>query len=231
MSVWPDLSSRSREPELLDLGGVPHDEVRRSLGDLRFVNRWLGGRKALWSALHRPLSEARARSTPLSVLDVGCGSADLPAWLQDSHGRSVRVFGLDLKHSHLREAPPSVHRVAGDVFRAPFAEQAFDVVTCSLFLHHIDEPDLPGILSSLWRLARRALIVNDLRRAQVPHAFGRLVFPWLFRSPVSVADGLVSIRRAFVDSELLAAFASAGLPVPRIRRRFPYRLIAVAERP
>jgi hypothetical protein len=52
----------------------------------------------------------------------------------------------------------------------------------------------------------------------------------LFRSPVSVADGLLSIRRAFRPAELADAFAAAGIPDVRIRRTFPYRLIAVAER-
>jgi hypothetical protein len=73
-------------------------------------------------------------------------------------------------------------------------------------------------------------VVNDLRRARVPYVFGRTFFKFLFRSPVSVADGLVSIRRAFTPRELADAFASAGIPGVRIRRTFPYRLIAVAER-
>ena len=53
----------------------------------------------------------------------------------------------------------------------------------------------------------------------------------VFRSPVSVSDGLLSIRRAFLPGELADAFANAGIPGVRIRRTFPYRLIAVAERP
>jgi hypothetical protein len=64
----------------------------------------------------------------------------------------------------------------------------------------------------------------------VPYVFGRLTFPWLFRSRVSVADGLLSIRRAFTPEELLAAFREADLPRVAIRRRFPYRLVAVAVR-
>jgi hypothetical protein len=52
----------------------------------------------------------------------------------------------------------------------------------------------------------------------------------MFRSRVSVEDGLLSIRRGFTASELRAAFAEAGIPV-RVRRAFPYRLLAVAERP
>jgi hypothetical protein len=86
------------------------------------------------------------------------------------------------------------------------------------------------LLASLFALARRGLVVNDLHRARVPYLFGRVAFPLLFRSPVSVADGLLSIRRAFRPEELRAAFAEAGIPGVRIRRSFPYRLVAVAER-
>jgi hypothetical protein len=64
----------------------------------------------------------------------------------------------------------------------------------------------------------------------VPLLFGQAVFPFLFQSPVSVADGLVSVQRAFRPHELEEAFAAAGLGGVRIWRRFPYRLVAVAER-
>ena len=86
------------------------------------------------------------------------------------------------------------------------------------------------MLRSLFDMARDALVINDLRRAQVPHVFGRLVFPWLFRSPVSVHDGLVSIRRSFTPDELRRAFSEAGIRNVSIRRRFPYRLVAMARK-
>ena len=73
-------------------------------------------------------------------------------------------------------------------------------------------------------------MVNDLRRARVPYVFGKAVFPVLFRSRVSVEDGLLSIRRSFREPELRAAFAAAGVPGVRIERSWPYRLLAVAEK-
>jgi hypothetical protein len=69
---------------------------------------------------------------------------------------------------------------------------------------------------------------DDLHRARVPYLFGRVAFPLLFRSRVSVEDGLLSIRRGFRPDELRAAFARAGLPAVTVRRHFPYRLLAVA---
>jgi ubiquinone/menaquinone biosynthesis C-methylase UbiE len=220
-----DLRQRSTEPELLD-EGVPEAEAVRSLGDLRLVNRWLGGRRSLLGAVE-PLINGDARPT---LLDVGCGSADLPHRLASTSGSRLLAVGLDLKLVHVREAPDGVQRVVGDVRRLPFGPRSFDVVTASLFLHHFDAPEVAPLLSALYALCRRGLVVNDLHRARVPYAFGRVVFPWIFRSPVSVADGLVSIRRSFRPAELQRAFEEAGIPQVRIRRRFPYRIVAVAER-
>lgn len=219
-----DLSRRSDEPEMLD-AGLPDHEARKSLADLRFVNRWLGNRRSFLRAV-RPQLEGAGLPR---LLDVGCGSADVPAAVARALGRPLLVVGLDVKLLHLQSVPAGVCAVQGDVRALPFRERAFDVVTASLFLHHFTDDELPALLRALYGLARRALVVNDLRRARLPHAFGRAAFPLLFRSRVSVADGLVSIRRGFTERDLAAAFGRADLPV-RIRRSFPYRLLAVAER-
>jgi SAM-dependent methyltransferase len=218
------LRARATERELLDVG-VSEEETRRSLADLRFVNRRLGNRRALLRAV-RPHVPPGGR-----LLDVGCGSGDVPAFLREHLPGRPSVVGLDIKPLHLSAAPASVRPVVGDVRRLPFFDASFDVVTASLFLHHFDPPELPGLLAGLHRLARRALVVNDLHRALVPWLFGRAAFPLLFRSPVSVADGLLSIRRGFRPDELRAAFAAAGVAGVSIRRSWPYRLLAVAPVP
>jgi hypothetical protein len=100
----------------------------------------------------------------------------------------------------------------------------------SHFLHHFASHEVPGVLRAFFGLARRALVVSDLRRAAVPYLFGRAFFPLLFQTHVSVTDGLLSIRRGFTARELAVGFREAGIDRVRIRRSFPYRLIAVAEK-
>jgi SAM-dependent methyltransferase len=220
----PDLRSRAREAELLDVG-VPDAEALRSLADLRFVNRWLANRTGLLASI-RPYLAPGAR-----LLDVGCASGDMLAFFASRGPGPLLTVGLDVKVLHLRGAPALVRGVVGDARALPFAERSFDVVTASHFLHHFETEDLPRLLRGLYALARRALVVSDLRRAAVPYLFGRALFPALLRSPVSVSDGLVSIRRGFRPEELRAAFAHADLPAVRVERQFPYRLVVVAERP
>jgi SAM-dependent methyltransferase len=219
-----DLSRRATDSELLD-EGVPDDEALRSLADIRFVNRWLGNRGRL-AGVVRPYLQASDRPR---LLDVGCGSADIPAHLLRTAPPATVAVGVDIKLLHLRAAPREVRAVRADVRALPFPPRTFDVVLASLFLHHFDAPEVAEVLRDLFALARRALVINDLRRARVPYVFGKAAFPLLFRSPVSVDDGLLSIRRAFTADELAAAFAEAQVPV-RIHRHFPYRFLAVAER-
>ena len=217
-----DFRSRATDPEILDLG-VDDDEARRSLADLRFVNRFLGGRRALARAV---LPHLRVGSR---LLDVGCGSGDMPAFLIRHARAPFLAVGLDLKPLHLREAPPEVRPVVADVRHLPFPARSFDVVTASLFLHHFDAPELPGVLRALFGLSRGIFVVNDLHRSLIPYAFSRLFMPLFFKSPVSVNDGLLSIRRAFTPREMRDAFAAAGIARVNVSRRFPYRLVAVAE--
>jgi ubiquinone/menaquinone biosynthesis C-methylase UbiE len=230
LRLGPDLRRRSTEPELLDASQCHPDDVAKSLADLRFVNRWLSARGQLLRAV-APFMPPGGR-----LLDVGCGSGDVAAFLQDrlsaprwKRAQPVRAVGVDLKPAHLRHAPHGLSRVAADVWRLPFRDASFDVVTASLFLHHFEDGQLARLLRELARLARRAIVVSDLHRAWLPHTFGRAVFPLVFETKVSVHDGLVSIRRGFRESELREAFQAAGLPV-KIRRMFPYRLLAVAAR-
>ena len=221
-----DLSRRAIDPERLDTGVAERDALE-SLADLRFVNVWLGNRARMLAAIRPFLRRSPAR--PARLLDVGCGSADFGSWVRTRTPTGL-VVGVDIKWLHLSRAPRDVRAVTADAAALPFAAGAFDVVTTSLFLHHFNSPDVALVLREMYRVAGRALIVNDLRRARVPFLFGRVAFPLLFTSQVSVDDGLLSIRRAFTPTELQAAFDEARIPV-RIMRTWPYRLLAVAAKP
>ena len=225
MSFWVPPRRPSRE--LLDDPDLPCGEMRRNLEDLRLVNLHWGGARALERHL---LARMRALGDrPLRVLDVGAGSGDVAGRLQHrlrAERRAVTVVALDLQWRHLKAGrlmnrfpPPAV---TADAFRLPFAAGAFDFAVSTLFFHHFSPEENRELLSEISRVARHGFAFLDLRRSRLPALFVSVAGPLLFKSPVSVADGMASIRQAYTVEEALRIGEAAGSPV-RARRVFPFR--------
>lgn len=113
-----------------------------------------------------------------SLLDVGCGLADLLTFL-DERGISVDYTGLDLSERMLAAARQRHGRgrfVCADIFSprtqddGPLKGQSFDIVFCSgTFNLNLDNNPLflPQAVSRLRPLARKYLVFNLLHhRAQ-----------------------------------------------------------------
>jgi SAM-dependent methyltransferase len=223
--------ARRFEAEILDRPDNPRAALEAALRDLRWVNRLLGGRRALFAALD-PFLDAVPRGEGLLVLDVGTGSGDLPvAMVERARGRARRleVVAVERDPSSAsiarREtgAHPEIHVVRADARRLPFAPGSFDLVTASLFLHHFRPAEAAELLASFRRLARRAVLVNDLRRHLVPWGFIALAARATFRHPILVHDGPLSVLRGFTPEEL----RDAGGEAARVDRKWPYRLVMV----
>lgn len=92
------------------------------------------------------------------VLDAGCGVGWGSLLLAEAGAASVT--GLDISEEALADAAPrapQVRFVRSDLMRLPFADDAFDLVTCFEAIEHVQDP-------------HRAL--DELRRVLAPH--GRL---------------------------------------------------------
>ena len=215
--------------ELLDEDEGSPAEIRRSLRELWWINRRLGGLSSWRSLLAAWQAAAPAAPPALTLLDVGAGSGELAAWIAAELGRgggAVRAVALDRRASHLAAAAGPL-RLAGDALRLPFADATVDLVACNLFLHHFH--DAPGdaaatrLLREMARVARGAVLINDLDRAWIPYAFIRLLGVRFSR--ITRHDGPRSVAQAYTAPEL-RRLAAAALPAWRceVRRIWPYRL-------
>jgi len=227
---------RLYEEELLDAGEGTDDDVAGSLIDLRRINRFLGGRKVIMHAIETCLK--RTGPERISLLDIGTGSADLPlAIAGNCRERGIETFvaAVDLSERNLRIARtrlgvgPEIHLVRANSLDLPFAERSFDFVTASLFLHHFQDEDVVKLLADFGRIARQAVIINDLIRNLVPYYFTRIAGPLLAKSFLTRNDGPVSVLRGFTVSEMNELADRAGLKKRELKRVFPYRLSLVAD--
>jgi ubiquinone/menaquinone biosynthesis C-methylase UbiE len=171
---------RSADPELLDAREHDLAALADNLADLRALDRYLGGTALTWRVL-RPMLRTLPPGAPATLLDVASGGADGPrilAQLARRHGYDLRPFASDRLADVLRLARSAGTRfplIQHDALAIPAADAAVDFVTCSLALHHFDPPAAVALLRELRRVARRGVIVNDLRRGRMAYWGARLL--------------------------------------------------------
>jgi ubiquinone/menaquinone biosynthesis C-methylase UbiE len=117
------------------------------------------------------------------------------------------------------------HSVVADAFALPFKDDAFDLVSCCLFAHHLNAQQLAQFAREGLRVSRRALLINDLVRHPLHLALAFAGFPFM-RSRVAWLDGLTSVRRAYVPEEIRSVLASAfsGEAGIEISRHYLFRM-------
>ena len=218
----PSLRHRVIRPELLD--DAPDDAALRNLHHLVTINRLLGGN----GVLRNMMAEVEPPDGGFSLLDVGSASGDAREVIVGRHPQA-RVISLDHDHFHVSHAIGM--RVCADGFRLPFKDGTVDFVLCSLFLHHFTDDQVVDLLRESGRVARRAVLVNDLERRLWPWLFLPAT-RWLFRwDPITMHDGPVSVAAGFRKGELSELARAAGFT--RIREqvhRPSFRVALIASR-
>ncbi len=222
----------------MDRDDNPPELLESALRDLRQINSRLGGANGLLQDLEPWLLQFD-RGQRVEVLDVGTGAGDLPVTMVEAGnrlGREVRVTAIDRDPVTVAFAArsrngsaASIGVVQADAFRLPFTDGTFDIVTASMLLHHFRHEPIVALLREMRRVARRAVIVNDLQRHRVPWAFILTVAVLTGRNAMFRHDAPLSVLRGFVDEELVRAAEEAGATTTRVRHHWPYRLLLTLD--
>jgi 2-polyprenyl-3-methyl-5-hydroxy-6-metoxy-1,4-benzoquinol methylase len=174
------------------------------------------------------------------VLDVASGGGDVLLALHRlarRGGLDMRLAGCDVQPRAVEHARRRAEQAGADVqfflldaLRQPLPG-GYDVIMCSLFLHHLDEDEAVHLLGAMKSAAGRMVLVNDLERGMFAYAGIWLATRILTRSDVVAVDGPLSVRAAWRPDEALELAGRAGLDGATVRRRFPCRWVLTWERP
>lgn len=204
--------------ELLD-GPLDERALTGNLRDLRRVNRWLGGAELSWRALHH-VHRALPEQASISLLDVGTGSADIPLALL--HRASASNLGLEVTATDVRpeivdharrlvgtHPALGIELTAGDTLG--YASASFDIVHASLVVHHLEPPEVARLLAEMGRVARHAVVINDLVRARRWWLAAWLASRLTTANRYTRHDAPLSVRRAYLPTEVEHMAANVGL--------------------
>jgi 2-polyprenyl-3-methyl-5-hydroxy-6-metoxy-1,4-benzoquinol methylase len=208
---------RQFDPATLELMDQPQPvsaELERDLRNLRRLNRWFGSH-ALISFFLRRWIRPGAR---LRIVDLATGSGDIPRLIADYGrrvGADVRIDALDQQAATLEIA----RKLSADYPNIAFVEanileweppEPYDIVSCTLALHHFSEPDAVKVLRRCRELSRKFVLVSDLRRGWFGMVGVYLLTATIFSEPMTKYDARLSMARAFLFSEMRDLAECAG---------------------
>ncbi|MGH7804714.1 MAG: class I SAM-dependent methyltransferase [Candidatus Binatia bacterium] len=156
---------------------------------------------------------AFAPAVGATVVDLGCGPADIPLRLAAARP-DLRCVGIDASIPMLRLARPHarVFPVAARLGALPLATGFFDAVVSNSLLHHLPDPDL------LWHEVRRlgrsgaSVLVMDLHRPASADAARAIVDGYAAgEAEVLRRDFYHSLLAAFTEEEVRTQLRANGL--------------------
>lgn len=225
---------RSAELEMMDFPGQPRELLIDDLRNLRLINRYLGCYRNVESALARLIDGKTTRR--FTLLDVGTGSGDIPARIARWARRrqiAAEISALDREIVTVEQAAAQTRGLAeisllrGDAMNLPFRTASFDYVLASQLLHHFSDEQIIAAIRAWARIARRAVIVNDLVRHPLAYHGIRLLAKSFTRNAMTLTDAPLSVQRALTVDEWRALFRRADVGEFEVIPAMPYRVLGL----
>ena len=228
------LKRRHLQPELMDQPRLDKPRHYQALDGLHRLNVASGTCRQLWRSVRATLGLRQRR---LRMLDVASGGGDVPLgmWkLAQRDGVDLEILGVDASLAACEYAASRAQPHAAsfafkqlDVTREQLPA-GFDVVTCSLFLHHLTAEQASDLLTNM-AAAGELLLVSDLRRSAGGYALAQLACRMLTCSPIVRSDGPQSVANAFTLGEMRELCERAGIKNATTEAVWPFRLMVMHQ--
>jgi len=208
---------RSFDPAVLEMMDRPQAvsaELERDLERIRQLNRWFGSYRLISHFVRRWIK----RGDNMRIVDLATGSGDIPRLIVHyarEIGAKVEIDALDRQSATLEiarklsAAYPEISCHATNILDwSP--DEAYDIVLCTLALHHFSDEDAVRVLQCCRESSRNFVLVSDLRRGLLARAGVYLLTELIFREPMTRYDARLSAERAFSFSEMRKLAVRAG---------------------
>jgi SAM-dependent methyltransferase len=201
------------EPELMDRPQPVTAALEADLRNLVSLNRHFGSHRLVRKFLDQWLNRGRI----YRVLDLCTGAGDIPRMMVDwarAADITLRIDAVDTNDSTLEIARcasrdyPEIRFLRDNVLTYE-SKETYDLVCCSLALHHFSEDDAVRLLRQCRALSHRFALVTDLERSIGTLLGVQMLTTFLYREPMTRADAVASARRAFSFREFRALAEAA----------------------
>jgi 2-polyprenyl-3-methyl-5-hydroxy-6-metoxy-1,4-benzoquinol methylase len=209
--VIVDTKKRSETPEIMDDFSLKGEELKDALDKIAKINQLLGGNSLTINGVKILLKKSNS-SELISIVDVGCGNGDILRKLAEfglQNNLNLELIGVDANQytidyaQSLSKGYSNIKFICEDVFGKSFSEFKYDIVLCTLTLHHFKNEEILRLLSVFKLNSRIGFVINDLQRSVVAYYLFQLLCFVFKLNKMSKEDGLTSILRGFKKKDLI----------------------------
>jgi len=231
-----DLSKRSEEPELMDDFREGLQRLRIVYDDINRVNKILGGNYITVNAVIELMKQHPQES--YTIIDMGCGDGNMlreVAHYCRKKGLKVQLIGIDLNEEALQLAEESskgyeeIRYLHHDILKLDPATLNCDILINTLTMHHFPDANIMVFLKKFTDLAKIGVVINDLHRSRWAYYLFKLFSIIFIKTNTAKIDGLISISKSFVKSDLVAY--SKKIPTMRhyIKWKWAFRYVWIMQ--
>lgn len=231
-----DLSRRSKEPELMDDFKGSLVLLRTVFDDINRVNKILGGNHITVKAVAKLISENPKEE--YTIIDMGCGDGNMLREVAEycqKQGVRVNLIGIDLNKGALQLAKEisaqydEIQYVHQDILKLDPSTLNCDILINTLTMHHFSDENMMIFLQKFIDLARIGIVINDLHRSTWAYYLFKLFSAIFIKTNTAKIDGLISISKAFIKSDLITYSKSFPTVNHYIKWKWAFRYVWIMQ--
>jgi 2-polyprenyl-3-methyl-5-hydroxy-6-metoxy-1,4-benzoquinol methylase len=202
---------RTDESETMDDFAMEGEILRDALDKIAKINQLLGGNQLTLRGVQKLIGNI-SKTTTFTIVDVGCGNGDMLRTLADyglKNNLNFQLIGIDANNFTVNHAQqlsrnyPNIRYQCEDIFDKSFEELKYDIVLCTLTLHHFKDDEIIHLLNVFNANSNIGIVINDLHRSAIAYRLFQALCLVFRLNKMSREDGLISILRGFKKVELV----------------------------
>ena len=202
---------RTDEEEKMDDFSMKGEILRDALDKIANINQLLGGNRLTLYGVQKLIRNI-SKNEIITILDVGCGNGDMLRKLAKyGHKKNLifQLIGIDANNftiNHAKQLSENYSNISffcHDIFEESFRELKYDIVLCTLTLHHFKENQIINLLNVFYTNSKIGIVINDLHRNAIAYRLFQVICFIFNLNKISRDDGLISILRGFTKKELI----------------------------
>ncbi|MBU2061020.1 MAG: methyltransferase domain-containing protein, partial [Bacteroidetes bacterium] len=144
-------------------------------------------------------------------------------------GLTFNLIGIDANNftiTHARDLSKNYANISyrcEDIFDKEFENLKYDIVLCTLTLHHFKDYQIEKLLSVFYKNATLGVVINDLHRSKIAYRSFQALCKVFRLNDMSREDGLVSILRGFKKVDLIQFSEKLGFRKYDVKWKWAFR--------